>query len=183
MGSLFPSLHATCRTCRGRGVVSDSDGAAALCPDCGGAARAPMKVRRIPYDYLLPVISVPGGDITPQEVDLQLDDDSYFEQVAWSLTAAPGYPGGGGGPYGIQLSDLSTGWQFSNRPIFSANFASTALFPWPLVSPYIWKPLAHVQFALSYPEALGPATADSLQLVLKGYKLYSLDGSPLQVPA
>jgi hypothetical protein len=140
-----------------------------------------MKAMRVPFDYSFPVINVPGGSLDPVQLALQLDDDSYFEQTHWVFSANPGV-GSAGFPYAIQIVDQSTGWNFSNVGIFNPNFASTALAPFPLLAPFIWTPLAQAQLNL-VPTGGGPESHDSIQLVMKGFKLFAPDGSPLQVAA
>jgi len=174
----FPSLLTRCTACRGRGIVAAGD-LAALCPQCGGSGRAPMRVRRIPYDYCFPPITVNASQ-TP--VELQLDDDSFFELVAWVANDLSS----NGNLYTLQAADTSNGWQFSNAGLFvrpgavtgmQSNFASKAILPFSLVAPYIFVPSATVQIT----PVLLAGGASSVNVAMKGFKLFAPDGSPLSL--
>lgn len=185
----FPTLLVSCPTCRGRGIVLDANGDAQKCPRCGGLGRAPIRVKRVKFDYVLPSFLSSAANSVQSQI-LQLDTDSYFEQVAWGLAlSVPTLAAGSAITGQIQIVDQSSGFQFSNAPVplvdFASNFYSFsgalypagAMFPAPLVVPYIWKPGAQVQATLTWPySALSQYT---VQLAMKGYKLYQPDGSAL----
>jgi len=189
----FPTLTVTCPGCRGRGIVMDWLGDVRICPRCGGSGRAPMRVKRAKFDYSLPAFNFTANPST-QSQQLQLDDDAPFEMTAFSFGSTSGNGTFAGTATGIliQLSDLSTGWQFSNNPLMISNFASTnvsaggptflgAAFPAPLVAPYIWMPSATVQATLTW--SLTVLAQYVGQVTLKGYKLYAPDGSLLNLAA
>lgn len=189
----FPTLTIRCPACHGSGVVMNWLGSKVLCPRCDGAGRVPMRVRRTKYDYALPsFLSSAGNSVQSQQ--LQLDGDAPFEQTGWALatTVGVGSFAGSASAGQIQLFDLSTGWQFSNNPVPLVNFASQlsavqgggtvllgAAFPVPLVAPYIWMPSATVQATLTWP--FSTLAQYTIQLVMKGFKLYAPDGSPLNL--
>ena len=175
----FPTLFVNCLSCRGRGAVSDGEGVS-RCPRCGGSGFAPKRVKRVAFDYVFPsvVLNNTGGVVTQP---LQLDDDSLFEQVGWMLRLSPG---AGGTFSSIQIIDQSNGWQFSNNPIQIPNFACGGFvngtpdgLMFPLLVPYLWVPTAQAQIKVT------DVTAGNvlLQVVMKGYKLFEPDGSPIDI--
>lgn len=178
----FASLTIRCTGCRGRGVVMDSDGNVQRCPTCNGSGIAAMRVKRTPYDYVFPQISVSNVAGTINLAELQLDDDSFFELVAWVANDVSN----NGCLYTLQVVDTSNGWQFSNTGLFQistvgaglqSNFASKAVLPFPLVSPYIFSPSSSVQIAAQTISG-GPSGVD---VTMKGFKLYAPDGSALNL--
>lgn len=172
----FVTLEMPCPVC-GRGpspgvLRNAATGQPQKCPNCGGAATVPIPCQRQPFDYSFPdtleAASGPGLVLT----ELQLDDDSYFELDAWVISGPTGQP------FTVQVSDLSSGWQFSNIPLSQGDgtgadslstFAGTAASPAPLLVPYFFRPSAVVQSSIDV-----PSTAVSIQLTMKGYKLYPL---------
>jgi len=146
----------------------------------------PIRVRRLHYDYSWPTFQFsPAGGTQAQQ--LQLDPDAYFEFVAWSFAQQPG----AAAPLGatMQIVDQSTGWQFSNAPIFLNNFASvgnngslapgstTALgaqYASPLVVPFIFRPSTQLLATFVMP-APGGSGLIYYQLTLKGFKIYPID--------
>ena len=160
--------------------MAGDDGLAALCPNCGGAGRAPMKVRRVPFDYCFPTLTIPQGLAATFPLSLQLDDDSFFEQTHWQLCSG-NLSQVNGSAFLVQIVDQSNGWQFSNAPIMFDNFATVGYIPFPLVSPYIWRPSSQAQATITV--TINPGKNDNPQLVMRGYKLFAPDGSPLAVAA
>lgn len=163
----FVTLEMPCPTC-GRGPApgvlrNAATGQPQKCPNCGGAAVVPIPCQRQPFDYAFPNI-----DVDNPIVELQLDDDSYFELDSYVVSGPSGVPT-------VQLSDLSTGWQFSNAPLMQgdgfddSNFAGTALEPAPLLVPFTFPPGTVLQLATGT-----VIESPELQVTLKGYKLYPL---------
>jgi hypothetical protein len=183
----IPLLFVRDPTCRGRGIVMTAGGTMTRCPRCGGSGQAPIRVRRIKFDYAFPTLSfTTAGSMNLQ---LQLDPDSYFEQVGWCYSQLQnGSVIGNSQPFAftIQIVDQSTGWVFSNNPVLWQNFASNgqttgnpgpspAGSSWdsPLIVPFVWKPSSQIQAAIAYGT---PSSAPVLvQFVMKGFKIYPLD--------
>ena len=178
----FVTLTMPCVCTQGStpGVVRDTHGKPVRCPACGGATTVPIRCRRQPFDYSFPYLdegAAPLDAPSSGQIELQLDDDAYFE-----FDAIVAYGGGlGVDPHAISLrmSDLSSGWQFSNAPLWiytnpqdgGGNFLGIAPMPAALLVPYIFRPTSVVQLAW----ANGEGAQFTLQVVLKGYKLYPLD--------
>ena len=175
----FPTLFVNCLSCRGRGAVSDGEGVS-RCPRCGGAGRAPMRVRRAAYDYAFPLVALMNSGLLVDQ-SMQIGDDAPFEQIGWMIRFSPGNttPNANVTP-SLKIIDQSNGWRFSNDFIPAQCFGSQQPF-WapliPLLVPYVWMPGAQAQVTFNDTDAVN----DSVQLVMKGYKLFAPDGSPLPI--
>lgn len=187
----IPNLWTRCASCRGRGIVAAGD-VAALCPNCGGSGRAPLKVKRVSFDYMLPVFANLSASAAIQAQELQLDSDAPFEQTHWTLSMV-GSTSTALGQALLSLVDKASGTPFmSPGGIYLANFACNqdptgnnflalgACLPFPLVVPFVWMPGASLLATLNYPAPL--SSTNVIQVGMKGYKLYAPDGSPLALP-
>ena len=145
-----------------------------LCVTCGGSGRAPMPVDRILFDYAFATIALTAsGNVIEQ--DLQLDDDAVFECVGFLLFKSPTVKGTPPASL-LQLSDQSSGWQFSNAPIALQNFASSESLLFPLLVPYLWMPSAQAIVKITDEDTA------QLQVVMKGYKIYPKGTAPAASP-
>ena len=184
----FVTLTMPCPVCTqgsAPGTVRNRDGKPVLCPNCGGEATVPIRARRQPFDYSFPYLdesAAPPDAESSGTIELQLDDDAFFE---FETIVAYGSGAGGIVPVGngiaVQMSDLSSGWQFSNRllailtdPYEGGNFFGIAPMPAALLVPYIFRPSSVVQLAWQCGSG-DSGNQFALQVVLKGYKLYPLD--------
>jgi hypothetical protein len=178
----FVTLTMPCVCTQGStpGVVRDQHGKPVRCPACGGSTTVPIRCKRQPFDYSFPYLDELGASLSEQAtgtIELQLDDDSYFE-----MEALVGYTTGVGDPgaASVQLSDLSNGWQFSNDFLYiitnaegnGGAFCGIAPMPAPLLVPYIVRPSSVLQIAW---KTIVGGSQFAAQFVFKGYKLYPLD--------
>lgn len=154
-----------------------------------------MRVRRLKFEYSFPAFNFMGVVAMTQAQELQLDDDSYFEQVAWALGVDGNGTFAATQPTGLQIVDQSSGNVFSNLPLQLQNFASNGLPQntnpqtppnpvnraivlsgaggvFPLVVPFVWKPSTQIQATMSVPALTLATTSTQIQLTLKGYKLF-----------
>lgn len=176
----FVTLTMPCVCTQGStpGVVRDTHGKPVRCPACGGATTVPIRCRRQPFDYSFPYLDESGIEDVggAGTIELQLDDDSYFEMETTVMYGSGAVDPST--PITLRLSDLSNGWQFSNAPLDvltnaddgGGNFPGIAPMPAPFLVPYIIRPSSVLQLAWASVSA-----AFSLQFVIKGYKLYPLD--------
>lgn len=193
-----PSLEIPCPGCGGRGAVPAGRGLVLACPGCGGAGRAARRVKRQKFDYFFPVFEFdpPAGSTPAITQELQFDDDAFFEQMAWVASILGNDTVVEPGATAIQITDLATGFVFSNAPLQLSNFASGdeaeeattgtrllgATYPFPLLAPFIWRPGALISATVTMPTPSAAGPSLFLQVGLKGYKLYAPDGGPLALP-
>jgi hypothetical protein len=147
------------------GTVRDARGQVQLCPNCQGATTVPLAVRRQPFDYAFPIVATPQSSPYTVNANLQLDNDAYFELMAWTLD-------GGGNGLALQLVNASNGWGFSNAPIDQFNFSQEASNPFSLLVPMLFPPGVELVMTLSYASA--PSALVTPQVTMKGFKLYPL---------
>jgi len=183
----FVTLTMPCPVCTqgsAPGTVRNRDGKPVVCPNCGGGTTVPIRAKRQPFDYSFPYLDESGVSDTPGPlagtIELQLDDDAFFE-----FETLVGYGSNSSTPdkpITLQMSDLSSGWQFSNAPldIFTGpkeagNLFGIAPAPAPLLVPYIFRPSSVVQLAWTTYGTEEGSIEFTLQVALKGYKLYPLD--------
>jgi len=144
----------------------------------------PIKVKRVPFDYAFPLLGLTGTTNSDQPQPLQLADDAPFEQVGWMMRVSPGQTFGSVvSPPVMRVIDQSNGWQFSNGGISILNFGCSTValdLLIPFVVPYIWMPSSQAEVIVTDTTANGPLNW-TLQLVMKGYKLFAPDGSQLSL--
>lgn len=156
-----------CPACAGRGVLPNPAARQMqVCPLCNGAGIKQQQPFRVPFDYVLPnavLIANQVGVVVSQ----QIDQDSDME-VIWIVSNQTGL-------YSVTLRDPSTGRDMSTAPVNGENFAGTAQLPFPLVEPYVWARTSTIKATFNDRSGAG----NTIQLVLKGYKLYPR-GAPMQ---
>lgn len=149
-----------CPSCRGRGVLPTRSGNQ-VCPNCKGTGVIEQQPIRVPFDLVLPnaVLTALQQGVPQQQ---QVDQDADFE---WVFTVANST-----GLFSVQLTDPSTGRTLNsaNTPVNGENFAGTAQNPFPLVEPYVWPRSGVVKALFNDRSNAG----NTIQLVLRGYKLY-----------
>lgn len=120
---------------------------------------------RIPFDYVINAI-VPANS-QGFAVSLQVQQDADFE---WIFTV-----GTRTDPRAdVAISDGATGRSLTSAPVNVDNFFGTAQLPFPLVEPYIIARSTAINFSFRDTSA----AQNTIQLVLRGYKLF-----PQQNPA
>ena len=153
----------TCPTCKGNRILGRPPGAQA-CPICNGTGVIQKQPIRVPFDLVFPnvVLTALQQNVPGQQ---QFDQDADFE---WIETVSSQT-----GIYSVQLFDSSTGRQLStiNLSVNSENFAGTAQLPHVLVEPYIFPRSSVVRAIFNDRSNAG----NTVQLVLRGYKLYPRD--------
>lgn len=149
----------TCKSCAGRGLVTNAARQAQTCPNCSGSGVQAQKVYRVFYDYTFPTVALTASQSGVGAV-LQIQFDSDFEWI-WLVSTQTG-------AYSVQLQDGSTGRMLSNAPINNANFAGTAQLPFPLVEPYLLA--RSTSLNATFNDLSG--SNNSVQLTLRGYKLF-----------
>lgn len=181
-------LNMTCPACRGNGIALDAhSGNFVRCPYCGGKGVVPRRFNRQRFDYAFPTVVLSAAG-TPTSVPLQLDSDADFEHTGWSLfdgLSAATFP-----RYTIYVINQSSGQRLMNESsitqsagnapalgIAAINFAggptpSAGIAPFQLVEPYVWKKGTVFQATFTPPALISPAV--TVQLVMKGYKLYPI---------
>jgi hypothetical protein len=147
-----------CRTCGGRGAVTNAARQTQTCPNCSGSGTQPQQVYRVVFDYVFPSLTLAALASGNSVLQMQADADFEWVFVVASRT----------GPYTVQIQDGSTGRYLSNSPINDVNFAGTAQLPFPLVEPYLLARSSSIQAAITDTSGAG----NTIQLVLRGYKLF-----------
>lgn len=152
----------TCPTCKGKGALPTGRGGFQTCPNCQGNGVIQQQPIRVPYDLVLPnaVLTALQAGLPVQQ---QIDQDADFE---WVFTVA-----NSSGIYSVSLLDPSTGRNLSTTNVNGENFAGTAQLPFPLVEPYVWARSSVVRASFTDRSNAG----NTIQLVLRGYKLYPRD--------
>jgi len=114
---------------------------------------------RIPFDYVINAI-VPANS-TGFAVSLQVQQDADFE---WVFTV-----GTRTSPLAdVDIKDGATGRSLNSAPVNVDNFFGTAQLPFPLVEPYIIARSTAINFSFRDTSA----AQNTIQLVLRGYKLF-----------
>ncbi len=121
---------------------------------------------RIPFDYVINAV-VPANS-TGFPVSLQIQQDADFE---WVFTV-----GTRTSPLAdVDIKDGATGRSLNSAPVNVDNFMGTAQLPFPLVEPYIIARSTAINFTFRDTSA----AQNTIQLVLRGYKLFP-QGNPAQ---
>ncbi|MCI0402699.1 MAG: zinc finger-like domain-containing protein [Acidobacteria bacterium] len=146
-----------CPACNGRRMVSNKRGEMQVCPLCDGTGSVAPQPIRVPFDYVLDRVLAANENFPGV---ITFDRDAPFEWV-WLVATQTG-------TFTTRFTDQATGRQFENLPVNNANRFGTAQLPFPLVEPYIFAP--GTAFGITLVDTT--AAPNTVQLVLKGYKLY-----------
>lgn len=157
------NLKRQCPGCNGRLMIPNKNGQMQACPLCDGTGSVEPQPIRVPFDYVIDEVLAAGGDQIQRA--LQFDRDSPFEMI-WLVATQTGI-------FTSQFTDGATGRQLDNLPVNNANRFGTAQLPFPLVEPYIWAPGASLNYILVDTSA----APNTIQIVLKGYKLFPSQGA------
>jgi hypothetical protein len=151
----------TCRSCAGRGMVTNPARQVQQCPNCAGTGAAPQKVYRVFFDYVFPQLVLLANAVGNTVLQIQFDSDFEWIWIVGSRT----------GTFSIQLNDSSTGRNLSNSPVNDVNFMGTGQLPFPLVEPYLLARSTTITAAVTDTSGAG----NTIQLVFRGYKLFPQD--------
>ena len=146
-----------CPACNGRRLVNDTAGRKQVCPLCEGSGSVTPQPIRVPFDYVIDEVLLASASRT---ASLNFSKDAPFEWI-WLVATKDG-------SFTSEFKDVATGRDFQNLPVNDANRFGTAQLPFPLVEPYIFAPGT----ALGYTLVDTSVAENTIQIVLKGYKLF-----------
>lgn len=117
-----------------------------------------MELVEIFYDYVLP----PTALLANGRLDTQIviNNDADFQGI-WLIANSTGI-------FTCKFGDASTGRMFMNLPVNNVNLFGTALQPFPMLPPYVWKR----EGAISLELVDTSAAPNTIQIVFSGKKIF-----------
>lgn len=119
-----------------------------------------MELVEIFYDYVLPPTTITPA-VTPNlNTAIVIDADADFQAI-WLLANSTG-------TFTARFGDGATGRYFMSRPVNNVNLFGTALQPFPMLPPYVWKHQGSIILDLT--DTSG--APNTLQIVFSGKKIF-----------
>jgi hypothetical protein len=117
-----------------------------------------MDLVEIFYDYVLPPTTIQALANLPTNIVINGDADF---QAIWLIASSTG-------PFTCRFGDGATGRFFMSRPVNNVNLFGTALQPFPMLPPYVWKRQGSISLDLT--DTSG--APNTIQIVFSGKKIF-----------
>ncbi len=115
--------------------------------------------REIFYDYALPPTALGAGLSTT--VGIVIDADADFQAI-WLIANSTG-------AFNARFGDAATGRYFMSGLIANVNLFGTALAPFPMLPPYVFKRQGSITIDLTDTSA----APNTIQIVFSGKKIFA----------
>jgi hypothetical protein len=115
--------------------------------------------REIFYDYALPPVALLGN--ASNTVGIVIDADADFQAI-WLIASSTG-------TFNARFGDAATGRYFMSGLIANVNLFGTALAPFPMLPPYVFKRQGSITIDLT--DTSG--APNTIQIVFSGKKIFA----------